>query len=106
MPPKVKLRARQKVDIMQGDPTDNTKAHNPDRPRWRCHSLVLIACSLSFTLGWWANNRRLEGRAQEEGLRRFRELLIVADSQGIINRERLDEVVAAGKVEDNALPRN
>ncbi len=90
---------------MQSDPTDNTKAPILDRRQWRHHSLILIACSLSFTLGWWINNYCLKDRVCEEGMRRFQEFLIVADSQGIINRERLDEVAAAGKVEDDALPR-
>jgi hypothetical protein len=72
-----------------------------DSQKRRLHIVVLaMACSASFTIGWWFNNYRLKDRVYAEGLLRFQEFIVFADELGIINRERLDEVIAAGNAED------
>jgi len=55
-------------------------------------SAILLACSACLSAGIWIGRRHLEERACAEGQRQLLEFLANADSLGIIDRERLDQL--------------
>ena len=57
--------------------------------------VVVILAAASFGLGFWASDRRMADKVDEAAQRRIGEFVRIADSLGILDRRRLEEVLAS-----------
>lgn len=58
--------------------------------------LAIAACVASFGCGFWVSDRRLESKAFEEGQRQLGEFAVNAARLGILDYDRLTELVESG----------
>jgi hypothetical protein len=89
--------------VPSADPVSPRPACQWRRCQWcRCPwvFVVALAGAGSFALGYWVSDRRLETRAHELSQRRFGEFLLNADSLGIIDHGKLQEILQAGTEND------
>jgi hypothetical protein len=61
-----------------------------------------VVCIISFWIGYWASDRRLETRASESARIQVKEFVMFADGMGFLDRAKLDEaLIAARAIEGN-----
>ncbi len=73
------------------DPSQPPSAIQWSRRRWLWVSA--LGCLLSFSLGFWVSDRRLDERALESGRRQVEEFVVFCDRLGVLDRARLEEAL-------------
>ena len=54
---------------------------------------AVILAAISFCLGFWISDRRLEARASESAQLQIHEFIEFADGMGFLDRQKLDEAL-------------
>lgn len=62
--------------------------------------LAIAACVASFGCGFWVSDRRLEDKVFEEGRRQIGEFVVNTARLGILDYDRLTELVEGGTNDD------
>jgi hypothetical protein len=62
----------------------------------RCLAAIILA-TISFWLGYWVGDCRLEARASESAQLQIHEFIEFADSLGCLDRDKLDEALIEAK---------
>jgi hypothetical protein len=58
---------------------------------------AVILAAISFWIGYWVSDRRLEARASESAQLQIHEFIKFADGLGFLDRQKLEEALFAAK---------
>jgi hypothetical protein len=68
--------------------------------RWL--ATIILAAAISFCLGYWISDRRLEAKVSESAQLQIHEFIEFADGMGFLDRQKLEEaLIAAQAMDDN-----
>lgn len=61
----------------------------------------VILAAISFCLGFWVSDRRLNAKVSESAQLQIHEFIEFADGMGFIDRQKLEEAIIAARAMDD-----